>query len=125
MLAILIVLGVVGLTVLLFTPRTCVVHGDHLEVKTWLLTFRFNLQGATEVVPIVKSEISGFSLVRIFGIGWPLRPIGWFRSPELGVFLSLANDPSNMCMVSFPKRKLLISPSGGIEEIMACLKPTP
>ncbi len=107
---IVIIVVVAVLLVLSFTPRMCVVEGNRLKVRTWLLTIKFDLSQAIEVKPISKSQLSPLKTIRLFGVGWPFKPYGWFRTAELGTFLNLVNDSSNMCMVRFPKKQILVSP---------------
>ena len=107
------------LSVLLFTPRSCRVVGDEVKVRSWLATFTFDLRNATEIRAISNDQLKRAFTIRVLGAGWPLRPFGWFRNSQLGTFLNLVDDPSGMYLVSFPHRKLLVSPAGGMKEMAA------
>lgn len=98
-----------GTTVLLM-PTSSRVDGAELIISTRLREFRFDLRQAVGAEPVVQAELNRWTTVRLFGVGWPLKPFGWFRNGELGTFLSMVNDPSHMWLVRFPGRQVLVSP---------------
>jgi hypothetical protein len=115
-------IALVGLTVVLLTPRSCTVEDGVLVVRTRLLRYRFDLQDAVAVQEIEPYQIGRWSTVRLFGVGWPLKPFGWFATAGLGTYLSLVNNSSRMCLVQFQRRQLLVSPAGGATEIASALR---
>ena len=106
-------------TFLLFTPQSSTLTGSELKVRTWMLTFTFDLRQATEVKAIAKDQLRRGITLRLFGVGWPLKPFGWFRSSHLGTYLNLVDDPSRMYLVRLPQRQILMSPAGGMKELPA------
>lgn len=112
-----VILCLLCLGTFLMTVQGCFTDGPYLKVKTRLLTFSFDMRQARTVTPIGTAQLPRWTTVRVFGIGWPFRPIGWFRNSELGTFLNLAENTSAMCMVSWPKKNILVSPRGGVEAI--------
>lgn len=114
---VLIVTGILVFLAIALTPQKCVVDGPELRVRTRLFTFHFDLREAVEVRPVPQGEVR--ASFRLFGVGWPMQRYGWFRSPELGTFLNLANDPSHMYLIRFPKWKLIASPPNRLEDLAA------
>ena len=47
--------------------------------------------------------------IRVCGIGWPLKRVGWFFNQRFGFFLTMVDDPRHMYLVRFSHRRLLVS----------------
>jgi hypothetical protein len=98
------------LAALLLYPRRTVVEGTELRVRALVTTYTFDLREAKSVRAVDRGEIRNLRTVRLFGVGWPFRPFGWFRNRELGTYISLVTRLEDMYLLEFPKRRLLISP---------------
>lgn len=93
-----------------FAPRSTVVVGNRLLVHSWVKTFQFDLTLVTSVEEVDRDSFSWKNTIRIFGVGWPLKPYGWFWNREYGVVLAMVTDPSDMLLLSLGSRQLLVSP---------------
>lgn len=93
--------------------------GRTLKVTTYLASFRFDLQDATEVQLVAPVEISPLNTVRLFGIGWPLRRVGWFRNQQFGTFLLFADNRRSLYLVKTPKRTMVVSPANGMDSLLS------
>ena len=107
------VLVLAAVSVVLLMPQSSRVSGSDLVVRTHLRDFHFDLRRAVAVEPVVPAQLNRWTTLRVFGVGWPLKPFGWFRNSELGTFLSMVNDPGYMWLVRFPGRQVLVSPENG------------
>jgi hypothetical protein len=91
-------------------PRECKVEGNTLTIKTNLASLTYDLNEMLGATAIPPGTMSVWKTIRLCGVGWPLKPYGYFRNPEIGMFLAFVTDRNNMVLVTFPKKKLLVSP---------------
>ena len=111
--------AVIALCVAAFTPRSSEVEGSTLRVKSLLFTFRFELADAVEVREVSERDLAQWKTLRVFGIGWPLQPVGWFFNRRLGLFLNMADNRQHMYLIRFSRIRLLVSSAlpGGFERL--------
>lgn len=101
-----------------FTPRDCATQGNIVTVHTLARDFKYNLDQAIDVEPIPAEQVNSMKTVRLFGVGWPLKPYGWFRNNELGTFLALVNDSQNMWLIKFKNKQVVVSPKNSRDMVM-------
>ncbi len=104
------IFAVVCIGTTLFYPTRCVVEGDRLTVRSLARTLTYDLRQAISIQPVDREEIRNLRTFRLFGIGWPFRPFGWFRNRQFGTYLSLVTRFEGMYMIELPGRRLLVSP---------------
>lgn len=92
-------------------PRSTAVAGSRLLVHSRLKTFRFDLSQVTSVEEVDRDSFSWKNTIRLFGVGWPVKPYGWFWNREYGIVLAMVTDPSDMLLLGLGSRKLLVSPA--------------
>ena len=59
-------------------PRSTEVRGNLLLIRSPLWTYRFDLRQLRGATPLGADAISWKNTIRVFGVGWPLKPYGWF-----------------------------------------------
>ncbi|MGI8771932.1 MAG: PH domain-containing protein [Acidobacteriaceae bacterium] len=104
------ILAVVCLGTTLFYPTRCVGEGDLLKVHSLARTLTFDLRQATSIEPVRREDIRNLRTFKLFAVGWPLRPFGWFRNRQFGAYLSLVTRLEGMYLIELPGRRLLVSP---------------
>jgi hypothetical protein len=92
-------------------PRECKVEGNTLTIKTNFASLTYDLNEMLRATAIPSGTMSMWKTIRLCGVGWPLKPYGYFSNSEIGTFLALVTDRNNMVLITFPKKKLLVSPS--------------
>ena len=93
-----------------FAPRRTEVVEADLRVHTWLKTFHFDLKQVKSAEDVDRSMFSWTNTVRICGVGWPLKPYGWFWNRERGIVLAMVSDHCDVVLLNFGKKLLLVSP---------------
>ena len=108
-----IILGVLVLLTLVavgLTPRSTTVEGSELSIRSWLVRYRFNLDQLTGVEAVEAGSVGWSNTLRVCGVGWPLKPYGWFWNKRFGMMLALVSDKDRALLLKFPHRRLLASP---------------
>ena len=109
MVFLLVCLAAIALCLAAFTPRSTVIEGDLLKVRSLLFTFRFAMDQALEIQEVSERDLGQWKTLRMCGIGWPLKSVGWFFNKRFGLFLRMVDDPRHMYLIRFPRRRLLVS----------------
>lgn len=99
----------IALSIAAFTPRSSAIEGSLLKVRSLLFTFCFDLSDSLEIQEVSESDLAQWRTIRVCGIGWPLKRVGWFFNKRFGLFLNMVDDPRHMYLVRFPRRRLLVS----------------
>ena len=91
-------------------PRSTEVVGSQLLVHTWIKTFHYALGKVNSYQVLDSSESMWTNTIRVFAVGWPLKPYGWVWNRNHGLMLAMASDPHHQVLLTMTKGLLLISP---------------
>ncbi len=91
----------------LFMIRGYRVEGRWLLIQRWLWQSRISLEGLRDAS--VDAEAMRKSL-RICGNGGLFSFSGWYRSKRLGLFRAYVTDLNRTVVLTFPRRKIVLSP---------------
>jgi hypothetical protein len=64
-----------------FAPRSYVVDGTNLHVRTVMAKFTYDLRRVSEVRAAAAREVFSLGTVRAFGAGGPFGYFGYFKNP--------------------------------------------
>lgn len=91
----------------LFMIRGYRLEGRWLLVQRWLWQTRISLEGLRDAS--VDAEAMRRAL-RICGNGGLFSFSGWYRSKRLGIFRAYVTDLNRTVVLTFPRRKIVLSP---------------
>jgi hypothetical protein len=91
----------------LFMIRSYRLEGRWLLIQRWLWQSRISLEGLRDAS--LDTEAMRQSL-RICGNGGLFSFSGWYRSKRLGVFRAYVTDLNRTVVLTFPSRKIVLSP---------------
>jgi Bacterial PH domain len=91
-------------------PQECSVQGNQLIVRTNAKTLTYDLNQMLGAQAVPASAVGAFKTIKLFGLGWPFKPYGYFRNEAFGTFLAFVTDRNKMVLLTFPDKKLLVSP---------------
>ena len=91
----------------LFMIRGYRLEGRWLLIQRWLWQSRISLEGLRDAS--VDAEAMRKSL-RICGNGGLFSFSGWYRSKRLGLFRAYVTDLNRTVVLTFPRRKIVLSP---------------
>jgi hypothetical protein len=92
-------------------PQECSVQGNQLIVRTNAKTLTYDLNQLLGAQAVPPSTMGAFKTIKLFGVGWPFKPYGYFRNETFGTFLPFVTDRNKMVLLTFPDKKLLVSPT--------------
>jgi hypothetical protein len=90
-----------------FTVRGYRLEGRCLYVQRLLWDTRVSLDGLRETAADARAMRGS---LRLFGNGGLFAIAGWFRSRRLGSYRAFATDPARAVVLTFPKRKIVVTP---------------
>jgi len=93
-----------------FAPRSYVVDGTNLHVRTVLARFTYDLRHLSEVRTASAKEVFSPGTLRTFGSGGLFGYYGYFKNPRLGKFLAFVTNLDRLVVLRFPQGTLVISP---------------
>jgi Bacterial PH domain len=91
-------------------PQKTSVVGNVLTVKTNFSSLTYDLNQMLGARPVPHDATRTRNAIKLFGLGWPMKPHGYFRNRELGTFLAFVTNRDKMVLVTLPNKKLLVSP---------------
>jgi hypothetical protein len=91
-------------------PQKTSVVGNVLTVKTNFSSLTYDLSQMLGARLVPHDGLRTWNTIKLFGVGWPMKPYGYFRNRELGTFLAFVTNRDKMVLVTLPNKKLLVSP---------------
>jgi hypothetical protein len=114
-----------GLLVLsALAPRGYSVEGKSLKVHTVALTLSYDLERLTNVQPVDPEDVFPAGTLRIFAVGGLFGSYGFFKTPNRGVVRAFVTNRSNLVLLEFGERVLVLSPDSPSEFVRTLHVPT-
>lgn len=109
-----------GLLVLIaLAPRGYSVEGKSLKVCTVALTLSYDLERLTNVQPVDPEDVFPAGTLRIFAVGGIFGSYGFFKTPNRGMVRAFLTNRSNLVLLEFGERALVLSPDSRSEFVGA------